>query len=116
MVSTIGFAIFTTIPRRSSGPSRNRSETVSRTISQTGCAVLQIIDGTGAVDEFPLELRGRQTETLIRCYYNSNPLTKKTPFPSSSSVVLFAQMMFADQMYRTRLRSFFTELFCEAHF
>ncbi len=36
--------------------------------------------------------------------------TKKT------SVVLFAQMMFADQVYRTRLRSFFTELFCEAHF
>jgi hypothetical protein len=77
---------------------------VSRTISQTGCAVLQIIDGTGAVDEFPLELRGRQTETLIRCYYNSNPLTKKTPFPSSSSVVLFAQMMFADQVYHTRLQ------------
>jgi hypothetical protein len=42
--------------------------------------------------------------------------TKKTSFPSSSSVVLFAQMMFADQVYRTRLRSFFTELFCEAHF
>ena len=41
-------------------------------------------------------------------------------FPSelgvSSSVVLFVQMMFADQVYRTRLRSFFTELFCEAHF
>src|SRR5438876_3254922 len=42
--------------------------------------------------------------------------TKKTSFPSSSSVVLFAQMMFADQVYRTRLRSFFTELFREAHF
>jgi hypothetical protein len=34
----------------------------------------------------------------------------------SSSVGLFAQMMFADQVYRTRLRSFFTELFCETHF
>jgi hypothetical protein len=41
--------------------------------------------------------------------------TKKTSFPSSSSVVLFAQMMFADQVYRTRLRSFFTELFCEEY-
>jgi hypothetical protein len=36
--------------------------------------------------------------------------------PSSSSVVQFAQMMFTDQVYRTRLRSFFTALFCEAHF
>jgi hypothetical protein len=35
---------------------------------------------------------------------------------SSSSAVLFAQMMFADQVYRTRLRSFFPEFFCEAQF
>jgi hypothetical protein len=42
--------------------------------------------------------------------------TKETSFPSSSSVVLFAQMMFADQVYRTRLRSLFTELFRESHF
>ena len=35
---------------------------------------------------------------------------------SSSPVVLFAQMMFADQVYRACLRSFFTELFCEAYF
>ena len=32
-----------------------------------------------------------------------------------SSVILFAQMMFADQVHGTRLRSFFTALFCEAH-
>ena len=34
----------------------------------------------------------------------------KTSFPSSSSEVLVAQMMFSDQVYRTRLRSLFTEL------
>jgi hypothetical protein len=35
-------------------------------------------------------------------------LTKRTTAPSSSPMVLFAQMMFADQVYRTRLCSFFT--------
>jgi hypothetical protein len=59
--------------------------------------------------------RHNQTETLPAVTITAT-VTKKTPFPSSSSVVLFAQMMFTDQVYRTRLRSFFTELFCEAHF
>jgi hypothetical protein len=59
--------------------------------------------------------RHNQTETLPAVTITATA-TKKTPFPSSSSVVLFAQMMFADQVHRTRLRSFFTELFCEAHF
>jgi hypothetical protein len=46
-------------------------------------------------------------------YVRRSEITPMANFPSelgvSSSVVLFVQMMFADQVYRTPLRSFFTE-------
>ena len=82
--------------------------------------------GLGTLGPFRFSLSGPMLRPRLRNLANE-PLeawpciitataTKKTSFPSSSSVVLFAQMMFADQVYRTRLRSFFTELFCEAHF
>ena len=68
--------------------------------------------GLGTLGPFRFSLSGPMLRPRLRNLANE-PLeawpciitataTKKTSFPSSSSVVLFAQMMFADQVYRTR--------------
>ena len=63
-------------------------------------------------------VRGRAVARLeLDVGHKSNRISSTHSGSYLSSAVLFVQMMFlADQVYRTRLRSFSTELFCEPHF